>query len=269
MPDDIDRPPILQIVGLHKRFGALEVLRGVDLAVRAGEKLAIIGPSGSGKTTLLRCVNWLERPSDGEILIDGEPIGERQSGGRRVEMRDAELARMRARIGMVFQRFYLFPHLTALDNVAIGPIKVLRQPAGQARSEALALLEKVGLAHKRDDYPEMLSGGQQQRVAIARALAMRPELMLFDEATSALDPELIGEVLTVIRQLAAEGMTMVIVTHEMQFAEDISDRVIFMDHGSIVEEGPPHRLFRSPQHARTRAFLRAVIERQVYSVEAV
>ena len=269
MPDDSGRPPILQIVGLHKRFGALEVLRGVDLAVHAGEKLAIIGPSGSGKTTLLRCVNWLERPSDGEILIDGEPIGERPSGGRRLEMRDAELARMRARMGMVFQRFYLFPHLTALDNVAIGPIKVLRQPAARARSEALALLQKVGLAHKRDVYPEMLSGGQQQRVAIARALAMQPELMLFDEATSALDPELVGEVLTVIRQLAAEGMTMLIVTHEMQFAEDISDRVIFMDHGAIVEEGPPHRIFRNPQHARTRAFLRAVIDRQVYPSEAV
>jgi ABC-type polar amino acid transport system ATPase subunit len=269
MPGDIGRPPILQIVGLHKRFGALEVLRGVDLTVQAGEKLSIIGPSGSGKTTLLRCVNWLERPSDGEVLIDGESIGERQSGGRRVEMRDAELARMRARIGMVFQRFYLFPHLTALDNVAIGPIKVLRQPAVKARREALALLEKVGLAHKRDVYPEMLSGGQQQRVAIARALAMQPELMLFDEATSALDPELVGEVLTVIRRLAAEGMTMLIVTHEMQFAEDISDRVIFMDHGSIVEEGPPHLIFRNPQQARTRAFLRAVIDRQVYPAEAV
>ena len=269
MPDDIGRPPILQIVGLHKRFGALEVLRGVDLRVQAGEKLSIIGPSGSGKTTLLRCVNWLERPSDGEILIDGEPIGERQSGGRRLEMRDAELARMRARIGMVFQRFYLFPHLTALDNVAIGPIKVLRQPAAQARREALALLGKVGLAHKRDVYPEMLSGGQQQRVAIARALAMQPELMLFDEATSALDPELVGEVLTVIRQLAAEGMTMLIVTHEMQFAEDLSDRVIFMDHGLIVEEGPPQRIFRNPQQARTRAFLRAVIDRQVYTAEPV
>jgi polar amino acid transport system ATP-binding protein len=269
MPDNIGRRPILKILGLYKRFGTLEVLRGVDLVVRAGEKLSIIGPSGSGKTTLLRCINWLERPSDGEILINGEPVGERRSGERRVEMGDAELARMRARIGMVFQRFYLFPHLTSLDNVALGPIKVLRQPAAQARGHALALLEKVGLAHKRDVYPEMLSGGQQQRVAIARALAMQPELMLFDEATSALDPELVGEVLTVIRQLAAEGMTMVIVTHEMQFAEDISDRVIFMDHGSIVEEGPPHRIFRHPEHARTRAFLRAVIDRQVYPAEAV
>jgi polar amino acid transport system ATP-binding protein len=268
MPDDAGRRPLLHIVGLHKRFGLLEVLRGVDLAVQAGEKLSIIGPSGSGKTTLLRCINWLERPTDGEILINGEAIGEKQTGGRRVEMRDVELARMRARIGMVFQRFYLFPHLTALDNVAIGPIKVLRQPGAAARRDALALLEKVGLAHKRDVYPEMLSGGQQQRVAIARALAMQPALMLFDEATSALDPELVGEVLTVIRQLAAEGMTMLIVTHEMQFAEDISDRVIFMDHGQIVEEGPPHRIFRAPEQARTRAFLRAVIDRQVYPVDA-
>jgi len=269
MPDDAGRPPLLQILGLHKSFGALEVLRGVDLTVHAGEKLSIIGPSGSGKTTLLRCINWLERPSAGEVLIDGQPIGERQSDGHRIEMRDAELARMRARIGMVFQRFYLFPHLTALQNVAVGPIKVLRQPTAAARRDALALLDKVGLAHKRDVYPDMLSGGQQQRVAIARALAMQPALMLFDEATSALDPELVGEVLTVIRQLAAEGMTMVIVTHEMQFAEDISDRVIFMDHGRIVEEGPPHHIFRSPSHTRTREFLRAVIDRQVYPAEAV
>ena len=225
----------------------------MDLPVQAGEKLSIIGPSGSGKTTSARCINWLERPSGGEILINGQPIDE----SRRVigvwRCVDVELARMRARIGMVFQRFYLFPHLTALDNVAVGPIKVLRQPAADAGRDALTLLEKVGLAHKRDVYPEMLSGGQQQRVAIARALAMQPALMMFDEATSALDPELVGEVLTVIRQLATEGMTMLIVTHEMQFAEDISDRVIFMDHGQIVEEGPPHRIFRTAgAHTHTR-----------------
>jgi len=264
MREAAGREPLVRVVCLHKQFGALEVLRGIDLTVAAGEKLSIIGPSGSGKTTLLRCINWLERPSRGRILIDGQSIGERDVGGRRVEMRDAELARMRARIGMVFQRFNLFPHLTALENVAVGPIKVLRRPAAEARREALALLEKVGLAHKRDVHPDMLSGGQQQRVAIARALAMGPDLMLFDEATSALDPELVGEVLIVIRQLAAEGMTMIIVTHEMQFAEDISDRVIFMDHGQIVEEAPPHAIFRTPEHARTRAFLRAVIDRQVY-----
>ncbi len=251
-------------MALHKRFGSLEVLCGVDLAIAAGEKVSIIGPSGSGKTTLLRCINWLERPTSGRTLIDGQPIGEREAGGRRIPMRDLELARMRMRIGMVFQRFNLFPHLTALQNVAIGPIKVLRRPAAEARRDALALLDKVGLGHKRDVHPDMLSGGQQQRVAIARALAMHPALMLFDEATSALDPELVGEVLGVIRQLATEGMTMIIVTHEMQFAEDISDRVIFMDHGRIVEDGPPHAIFRAPAHARTQAFLRAVIERQVY-----
>ncbi len=268
MRDAVGAKPPVQVIDLHKRFGALEVLRGVDLTVAVGEKLSIIGPSGSGKTTLLRCINWLERPSSGQILIDGRPMGERQVNGRRVEMRDAELARMRARIGMVFQRFYLFPHLTALENVAVGPIKVLHRPAVEARRDALALLDKVGLAHKCDVYPDVLSGGQQQRVAIARALAMRPTLMLFDEATSALDPELVGEVLTVIRQLAAEGMTMMLVTHEMQFAEDISDRVIFMDHGQIVEEAPPHAIFRTPLHARTRAFLRAVIDRQVYQVSS-
>jgi polar amino acid transport system ATP-binding protein len=255
---------LVQIIDLHKRFGALEVLRGIDLAVAAGEKVSIIGPSGSGKTTLLRCINWLERPTSGRILIEGKPIGQRPGGQHHLEMRDRELARMRARIGMVFQRFNLFPHLTALENVAVGPIKVMRWPGEEARREALALLEKVGLAHKRDVYPEMLSGGQQQRVAIARALAMRPILMLFDEPTSSLDPELVGEVLNVMRQLAAEGMTMIIVSHEMQFAEDVSDRVVFMDHGQILEEGPPHAIFRNPSHPRTREFLRAVIDRQVF-----
>jgi len=256
--------PLVRIVDLHKRFGSLEVLKDIHLQIAAGEKVSIIGPSGSGKTTLLRCINWLERPSSGQILIEGRAIGERTINGRRMDMRDRDLARMRARIGMVFQRFNLFPHLTALDNVAIGPIKVLGQPAQQARDEAMVLLEKVGLAHKREVYPDMLSGGQQQRVAIARALAMRPVLMLFDEATSALDPELVGEVLTVMRQLAAEGMTMIIVSHEMQFAEDVSDRVVFMDHGQILEQGPPHDMFRAPSHPRTREFLRAVIERQVF-----
>jgi ABC-type polar amino acid transport system ATPase subunit len=260
--------PLVQIIDLHKRFGALEVLKGIDLTVAAGEKVSIIGPSGSGKTTLLRCINWLERPSSGQVLIDGQLIGERLANGRRIEMRDRELAGMRARIGMVFQRFNLFPHLTALENVAVGPIKVLGQPPEQARTEAKALLDKVGLAHKADVHPEMLSGGQQQRVAIARALAMRPVLMLFDEATSALDPELVGEVLTVMRQLATEGMTMIIVSHEMQFAEDVSDRVVFMDHGQIVEQGPPHAIFRAPGHPRTREFLRAVIERQVFRADS-
>jgi len=255
---------LVKVVDLHKRFGPLEVLRGINLEVAVGERLSIIGPSGSGKTTLLRCINHLEKPSGGHVYIDGELVGEKVVDGRYIEMKDREVARLRARIGMVFQRFNLFPHLTALENIMIGPVKVLRMPAAQAEAAAVELLRKVGLAHKRDDYPEMLSGGQQQRVAIARALAMRPELMLFDEATSALDPELVGEVLNVMRQLASEGMTMIIVTHEMQFAEDVSDRVIFMDDGQIVEEGPPHDLFRSPSHRRTQAFLRAVLEKQVY-----
>jgi ABC-type polar amino acid transport system ATPase subunit len=259
------RRPLVQIIDLHKRFGTLEVLKGIDLDVAAGEKVSIIGPSGSGKTTLLRCINWLERPNSGQVLIDGQPIGERRAGERRIEMRDRELARMRARIGMVFQRFNLFPHLTAWENVAVGPIKVLGRPPVEARREAAALLEKVGLAHKRGVYPEMLSGGQQQRVAIARALAMRPALILFDEPTSSLDPELVGEVLAVMRQLAAEGMTMIIVSHEMQFAEDVSDRVVFMDHGRILEQGRPHAIFRAPEHPRTREFLRAVIGRQVFA----
>jgi polar amino acid transport system ATP-binding protein len=256
--------PLVRVVDLHKRFGAVEVLKGVNLDITAGEKLAIIGPSGSGKTTLLRCVNYLERPSSGEIYIDGEPIGHTRNGARTVVRSDRELARIRARMGMVFQRFNLFPHLSALDNIMIGPVKVAGRNRAEAAAEAEALLAKVGLAHKGHEYPERLSGGQQQRVAIARALAMRPEVMLFDEATSALDPELVGEVLNVMRQLAAEGMTMLIVTHEMQFAEDVSDRVIVMDHGEIVDEGLPHELFRAPSKPRTQAFLRAVIGRQVY-----
>ncbi len=255
------RPPVVKIEDLHKSFGELEVLKGIDLEVAAGSRVTIIGPSGSGKTTLLRCVNYLERPSRGRIYLEGELIGHKPVNGRLVEMADRELARMRANVGMVFQRFNLFPHLTAVLNISLGPIQVLKMPKAEAEELALELLAKVGLAHKRDAYPEKLSGGQQQRLAIARALAMRPKLMLFDEATSALDPELIGEVLRVMRQLAADGMTMLIVTHEMQFAEDVSDRVIFMDQGVIVEEGGPHEMFRAPQHPRTQAFLRTVLER--------
>ncbi|MSP82442.1 MAG: amino acid ABC transporter ATP-binding protein [Alphaproteobacteria bacterium] len=253
--------PLLSIVDLHKRFGDLEVLKGVSLDVARGEKVAIIGPSGSGKTTLLRCINYLEKPSAGHIYIDGTLIGEKQANGGYVHLSDRELAKERQGIGFVFQRFNLFPHLTALGNVAIAPHKVLGLARDEADRRAREMLEKVGLSHKIDEYPERLSGGQQQRVAIARVLAMQPKLMLFDEATSALDPELIGEVLRVIRQLADEGRTMVIVTHEIQFAGEVSDRVVFMDHGAIVEQGPPRQVLYSPQHPRTREFLKHIQER--------
>lgn len=255
--------PLVRIEDLHKYYGPLEVLKGINIDVEAGEKISIIGPSGSGKTTLLRCINFIETPTSGRISIDGEPIGETLVDGRRVALSDRALARQRARIGMVFQRFNLFPHLTVLQNIQIGPVKVGKRPAAEVRDLALELLDKVGLAEKRDEYPEMLSGGQQQRVAIARALAMRPRLMLFDEATSALDPELVGDVLNVMAQLARDGMTMIIVTHEMQFAEEISDRVVFMDGGRVVEQGPPRHIFHSPDHPRTQSFLRAVLRKQV------
>jgi polar amino acid transport system ATP-binding protein len=253
--------PLLRVVDLHKSFGAQEVLRGVDLEVNAGETITIIGPSGSGKTTLLRCINYLERPTGGHVYIGERLIGESWTGQEFRHVGDRELAKERTEMGMVFQRFNLWPHLTALENVTLGPLRVLKKPAEQARAEGRALLEKVGLSHKADEYPERLSGGQQQRVAIARALAMQPKLLLFDEPTSALDPELIGEVLNVMRALALEGRTMLVVTHEMRFAQDVADRVIFMDHGVIVEEGPPAKLFSNPAHNRTREFLRQVVER--------
>ena len=253
--------PLLRIVDLHKSFGSLEVLKGVSIEVARGQKLSINGPSGSGKTTLLRCVNYLEKPTSGHVYVDGTLIGEKQVNGRFVHLSDRELARERAEIGFVFQRFNLFPHLTALDNVSVAPRRVLGVARAEAEQQAMAMLEKVGLAHKAKEYPERLSGGQQQRVAIARVLAMQPKLMLFDEATSALDPELIGEVLTVMRELAQEGRTMLIVTHEIQFAAEVSDRVIFMDDGRIVEEGPPAQIFKRPAHERTRVFLRQILER--------
>jgi ABC-type polar amino acid transport system ATPase subunit len=253
--------PLLRIVDLHKSFGALEVLKGVSIEVERGEKLSIIGPSGSGKTTLLRCVNYLEKPTSGHVWVDGTLIGEKQVNGRYVHLSDRELARERAEIGFVFQRFNLFPHLTALDNVTVAPRRVLGVPRPEAEERAMAMLEKVGLAHKAAEYPERLSGGQQQRVAIARVLAMQPKPMLFDEATSALDPELIGEVLKVMRELAREGSTMLIVTHEIQFAAEVSDQVIFMDGGQIVEQGTPAQIFTDPAQERTRAFLRQILER--------
>jgi polar amino acid transport system ATP-binding protein len=253
--------PLLSVVDLHKSFGANEVLRGVDLDVTPGQTITIIGPSGSGKTTLLRCINYLERPTSGHVYIEDRLIGESWNGKEFRPIGDRELAKERTEIGMVFQRFNLWPHLTALGNVTLGPMRVLKLSAEQAHAEGEALLEKVGLGHKANEYPERLSGGQQQRVAIARALAMQPKLLLFDEPTSALDPELIGEVLNVMRALALEGRTMLVVTHEMRFAQDAADRVIFMDHGVIVEEGPPSQLFANPHHARTRDFLRQVVER--------
>ena len=253
--------PLLQIVDLHKRFLELEVLTGVSLEVARGEKVSIIGPSGSGKTTLLRCINYLEKPTAGHIYIDGKLIGEKQVNGGYVHLSDRELAKERQEIGFVFQRFNLFPHLTALGNVTIAPQKVLGLAREEAEARGRAMLTKVGLAHKIDEYPERLSGGQQQRVAIARVLAMQPKLMLFDEATSALDPELIGEVLKVIRQLAEEGRTMIMVTHEIQFAKEVADRVIFMDGGRVVEEGPPEEVIDHPRQARTQAFLTRLSQR--------
>jgi len=238
-----------------KCFGPLTVLNGVDLSVKRGQVVVIIGPSGSGKTTLLRCLNHLEKIDGGRIYIDGQLLGYRESNGKLVEDREANIARLRAQIGFVFQRFNLFPHKTALENVIEAPMHVLHQSKQEVTERAHVLLGKVGLGDKMNSYPHKLSGGQQQRVAIARALAMNPKLMLFDEATSALDPELVGEVLKVMRQLAEEGMTMVVVTHEMGFARDVADRVIFMDKSVIVEQGTPEQVFEHTENPRTREFL--------------
>jgi len=242
-----------------KRFGSLTVLNGVDLSVKRRQVVVIIGPSGSGKTTLLRCINHLEKIDSGRIYVAGQLVGYREQNGRLVEDNEANIARMRSQVGFVFQRFNLFAHMTALENVIEAPIHVLHQPRDEVIDRAVALLEKVGLAEKANTYPHKLSGGQQQRVAIARALAMNPKLMLFDEATSALDPELVGEVLKVMRQLAEEGMTMVVVTHEMGFAREVADDVIFMDKGVIVEEGSAEQVFDNAQNERTRGFLRSIL----------
>jgi polar amino acid transport system ATP-binding protein len=240
---------------LIKRFGDNIVLNGVDLTVERGQTVVIIGPSGSGKTTLLRCLNHLETIEGGRIYIDGQLVGYRERNGQLVEDSESNIARMRSHIGFVFQRFNLFAHMTALENIIEAPIHVLGEPRNVVVERAHALLVKVGLAEKADSYPHRLSGGQQQRVAIARALAMNPKLMLFDEATSALDPELVGEVLKVMRQLAEEGMTMVVVTHEMGFARDVADKCIFMDKAQIVEQGPPEQIFELTENERTRNFL--------------
>ena len=251
--------PLLKAEGVHKRFGRLEVLRGVSLEVAAGEVLCLLGPSGSGKSTFLRCINHLEKIDAGRLWVDGELVGYRQSGDRIYELREGEVARKRAEIGMVFQRFNLFPHMTALENVVEAPIRVKRTPRERALERGRELLARVGLEDKLGAYPAQLSGGQQQRVAIARALAMRPKLMLFDEPTSALDPELVGEVLDAMRRLAQDGMTMVVVTHEIGFAREVGDTVAFMDAGIVVESGDPREVLASPRHERTRAFLSKVL----------
>ncbi len=250
---------LVAVRGVEKRFGAFQALRGVSLDVAAGEVLCVIGASGSGKTTLLRCVNQLVAIDAGAIWLAGELLGRRVDAGRLYKLSEAEIARQRRRTGMVFQRFNLFPHLTALQNVTEGPVQVLRRQPAEAAREAMALLERVGLASKAHAYPAQLSGGQQQRVAIARALAMRPELMLFDEPTSALDPELVGEVLAVMQELARSGMTMIVVTHELAFAREAAHRVAFMDGGAVIEAGPASQVLGAPSEARTRAFLSAVL----------
>jgi polar amino acid transport system ATP-binding protein len=250
---------MVQVIDAHKRFGRLEVLRGVSLDVQRAEVVVLLGPSGSGKTTVLRCINHLEALQSGRIYVDGELVGYREKDGRLVEDREPEIARKRAAIGMVFQRFNLFPHLSALSNITEAPIRVKNLSRKDAEQKARELLEKVGLAAKADCYPSQLSGGQQQRVAIARALAMEPKLMLFDEPTSALDPELVGEVLDVMQALARDGMTMIVVTHEIGFAREVAQRAVFMDEGVIVEEGVPRELFASPQQERTKAFLSRIL----------
>jgi polar amino acid transport system ATP-binding protein len=243
---------VLDVAGVSKRFDALEVLSDISFQVAKGETVCVLGPSGSGKSTLLRCINWLERPDAGQIYLNGTQIGVNGAG---IVMGDRELSRIRTHIGMVFQHFALWPHLTVLQNLMEAPVQVQKRPRAEVRDEALALLAKVGLGDKRDTFPAKLSGGQKQRVGIARALAMRPDLLLFDEPTSALDPELVGEVLVVMRELAREGMTMVVVTHEMGFARDAATRILFLDRGRMVETAAPERFFSSPETERARQFI--------------
>ena len=251
--------PMVKAEAVHKSFGRLEVLRGIDLEVAPKEVMCMIGPSGSGKSTFLRCINHLEKIDAGRLSVDGELVGYRQRGNKLYELPDAEVCKKRSEIGMVFQRFNLFPHMTALANIMEAPLLVKKESRTTAEARARKLLDRVGLADKVDSYPNQLSGGQQQRVAIARALAMEPKLMLFDEPTSALDPELVGEVLDVMRSLARDGMTMVVVTHEMGFAREVGDSLVFMDGGVIVETGTPRDVLSSPKHERTKAFLSKVL----------
>jgi len=254
---------MLEIAGISKRFGTLEVLRDVSLSVDAGEVVVVIGPSGSGKTTLLRCINLLEDYEQGTVAVDGEPIGYRldQRTGRRLRMSEREIAASREHIGIVFQSYNLFPHMSVLQNIVAAPVRVKGTPRAKAETRARDLLAMVGLSDKAAEYPARLSGGQQQRVAIARALAMDPKIMLFDEVTSALDPELVGEVLAAMQQLARDGMTMVVVTHEMSFARDIANRIVFMDAGVIVEQGQPEQVFFQPKTDRVRLFLKRYNDR--------
>jgi polar amino acid transport system ATP-binding protein len=251
--------PMVRAENVHKRFGHVEVLKGIDLEVMPGEVMVIIGPSGSGKTTFLRCINHLEKINSGRLSVDGELVGYRERGDKLQELRDSEVCRKRAEIGMVFQRFNLFPHMTAVQNIIEAPMRVKKVGKAAAVNRAKELLTQVGLGDRGDAYPSQLSGGQQQRVAIARALAMEPKLMLFDEPTSALDPELVGDVLDAMKKLALDGMTMVVVTHEIGFAREVGDRLVFMDEGVVVEAGPPRDVIAAPQHARTKAFLSKVL----------
>jgi polar amino acid transport system ATP-binding protein len=252
-------PAMVRAECVHKRFASLEVLKGITLEVAPGEVMCMLGPSGSGKSTFLRCINHLERVDAGQLWVDGDLVGYRRAGDKLHELREREIARKRTEVGMVFQGFNLFPHWTALENLIEAPIRVKKVPRRRALDEARELLSTVGLADKADAYPAQLSGGQQQRVAIARALAMRPKLMLFDEPTSSLDPELVGEVLDVMRALAENGMTMVVVTHEIGFAREVGDTLVFMDEGVVVEAGAPRAVLSDPQHERTKAFLSKVL----------
>ena len=254
-----DVTPMVKAEQVYKSFGALDVLKGIDLEVARGEVMCLIGASGSGKSTFLRLINHLEKLDAGRLSVDGELVGYREQSNKLYELKDKEICSQRAQIGMVFQRFNLFPHLSVRDNITIGPVKVKGQSVANARDRAAALLERVGLSEKIDAFPSQLSGGQQQRVAIARALAMDPKLMLFDEPTSALDPELVGEVLDVMRKLADEGMTMVVVTHEMGFAREVGDSLVFMDDGQIMEKGNPREILANPQNERLRSFLSKVL----------
>ena len=251
--------PMVKAEDVHKRFGRLEVLKGISLEVQPGEVMCLLGPSGSGKTTFIRCINHLEKINSGRLWVDGELVGYRQDGDKLYELNDSVVCRKRAEIGMVFQRFNLFPHMTALENVVEAPIRVKRIPKDRAAAAAKDLLARVGLSDKYESYPAQLSGGQQQRVAIARALAMNPKLMLFDEPTSALDPELVGDVLDAMRALANDGMTMVVVTHEIGFAREVADSVVFMDGGVVVETGRPDEVLSNPQHERTKQFLSKIL----------